>query len=706
MSEKKPVVLTPDQYKVATHIDGPLIVLAGAGSGKTATMVERTDHLIQQNIPPTTILLVTFSRKAATELGNRISARSGWEGEGVVVDTFHSFGYRFLRNNKELFGLSEDQHWAILGENDQRRMLNELAKPLLDEQNIDARKFRKYLLQKFSDWSLLKQDGKRPGNRHDTMKALAEVHQKKTGDHQIKLQPWDHIVAEVLQAYEQEKHKGAYLDYDDLLLHTLQALVKYPAVAESLAQQFRYIMVDESQDTNLVQYMIIRQIGKHHKNVVMVGDDDQSIYRWRGARVANLRRFIKDFGARTTRLEENFRSYSGIVEGAKRLIAHNQARLPKNPYSKIATGDRPELRAFYTDREMANDIVEQVKRKHDAGVPLKDMAVLYRTNRMTQILEPALKRAGIPYSVVGGMSFYERAEIQAVQACARIAWKHDDWQALKNLEPYIDGVGKKGLSDAIEKLKDDGMNLLEFMLHESPQQYGKAGIRLREFVEGVILNSLAKYGLEGFTQADIAEHLIQWMKDGPMKILDREKDDVLRERREQNLEQLLHEIAQAKPENFFLYMMEAPLSDYVASKDDQDHLTLSTIHRSKGLEWPHVLIAGFSDGLMPFEPEKLRSGVPGSSTQAEDDSEDGGRPEEERSLCYVAMTRAMENVSFYHANYYSFPGSEPAALELSRYSDEIGLDISPQAAEVLSAYDEPADDASVSTSLFGRLGMA
>lgn len=706
MSEKRPVVLTPDQHKVATHIDGPLIVLAGAGSGKTATMVERTHCLIEENIPPSNILVMTFSRKAATELQNRISARSGWDGEGVTVDTFHSFGYRFLRNNKELFGMPEDKHWAILSENDQRRMLNELAKPVLEAQNIDAKKFRKYLSQKFSDWSLMKQDAKRPGNRHDALKALSEIHQRRTGEQQVKLQAWDYVAADILLAYEKEKYTGGYLDYDDLLLHTVKALVQYPAVAESLAQQFRYIMVDESQDTNLVQYLTIRQIGKHHKNVVMVGDDDQSIYRWRGARVANLKRFIQDFGAKTTRLEENFRSYSGIVEYAKRLIGHNQARLPKNPFSNISEGNLPELRAFHTDRDMAEDIVSKIRDKQSRGASLQDIAVLYRTNRMTQILEPALKRAGIPYTVVGGMSFYERAEIQAVLACVRVCVKTDDWHALMVLQPYLDGVGKKGLKELIDNLKDAKKNLLQLALTkgDGARQYGRAGLTVKKFMAGIFTNAILDN--PGETEADKVAFLIQWMKDGPMKILDREKDEVLRNKREQNLDQLIHEIQESGTEIWMEYLMESPLIDYVAAKEQADCVTLSTIHRSKGLEWPHVVVAGFSDGLMPFEPAKLRGQPEIEAKATEEEAEDGGKPEEERSLCYVGMTRAMESVTFYHANLYRFPGSEPAALEMSRYADEIGLEISPDVAEVISVYDDEYEDTDVSSSIFSRIGMA
>lgn len=683
--------LTPQQEKIAEHKDGPLIVLAGAGSGKTATLAARTGRLIDKGVSPRNMLLLTFSRKAATEIKKRLSAQFGLDGEDVRVDTFHGMGYRFMQDYKDLFGLTPDQNWAILNENDQRRLLNELAKEIAEDANLEFKELRKELKEGVSLWSLMKQDCGCPGNVSDALIELDKMRSAKNGTtpnaEQVTLR--ERIVAQSLVKYEEEKRANGYLDFDDLLLLPTRALVKHPEIAEGLSFNHTHIMVDESQDTNLVQYLMMRQIGQHHKNVVMVGDDDQSIYRWRGAKVANLRRFIKDFEAPVARLEQNFRSHAHIVNSASNLIKHNQKRLPKSPFSATESGEKPNVEVSDTDRSMALNMVDRVKAMHAQGIPLNDIAILYRTNRMTTVLEPAFKQAGIPYSVVGGMSFYERAEIQAVCACARIVWKHDDWQALKSLQPYIDGLGKKGMADTIERLKNDDMNILAFMLHEAPQQYGKGGIRLQEFIQGVFNNSIIDSA--DMDQAQIAGRLIQWMKDGPMKILDREKDDVLRVRRSANLDQLVHEIQQARPADFFEYMMEAPLSDYLASQEGTDRVTLSTVHRSKGLEWPHVMIAGFSEGLMPFEPGRLQGRTP-TKQAAQDEDDDGGRPEEERCLAYVAATRAMDSLHLYHANRYHFPGSEPVCLDLSPYAQEMELELSPQVLAALGEYGQPEDD--------------
>jgi len=684
MSDTTGIPLTEQQNAIASHKDGPMIVLAGAGSGKTATLVARTGRLIDQHISPRNILITTFSRKAATELKKRLSEQFGMNGDDVRVDTFHGMGYRFMQEYKNLFGITEDQNWAIMTSNDQGRMLNEIAKGVAEESNLEFKAIRKDLKEGFSLWSLMKQGCKCPGNVSDALIELDKMRAQKKGvsPNAEKVTLEERIVAKALVQYEKDKRAGGYLDFDDLLLLPARALVKFPKISEGLSYQHTHIMVDESQDTNLAQYLMVRQIGQHHKNVVMVGDDDQSIYRWRGAKIANLRRFIKDFEAPVARLEQNFRSHAHIVDSASNLIKHNQKRLAKSPFSATHEGEVPRVQINETDRDMARQMVRQVKDLNSQGVPLNDIAMLYRTNRMTTILEPAFKQAGIPYSVVGGMSFYERAEIQAVAACARIVWKHDDWQALKSLQPYIDGLGKKGMEDTIDRLKADDMNMVLFLLHEAPQQYGKGGIRLHEFVSGVFNSSIV--GSTDQSQYQIAQRLIQWMKDGPMAILDREKDDVLRVKRSDNLDQLLHELSHAEPEDFFQYMIEAPLSDYLASQEGTDRVTMSTIHRSKGLEWPHVMIAGFSDGLMPLDQGLLSGRAATAPTPADIEDDDGGRPEEERCLAYVAATRSMQTLTLNHANQYHFPGSEPVILDISPFVEEMGLEITQEMAMKLA----------------------
>lgn len=688
------VSLTNDQDKIASHKDGPMIVLAGAGSGKTATLCARKGRLIERGIIPSSILSLTFSRKAATEIKNRLANLYGQDGADIRVDTFHGFGYRFMQLYKDLFGLAEDARWGIMNESDQKRMLSEIGKAYCDKSEVEFKKFRKFLLERFGYWSGMKQEGKCPQNKHDALKGLAEFHQKKSGETQMKVNQWDHLAAQTLITYESEKRKGGYLDFDDLLLLPARALNKYPKIAEAIAAEYEYIMVDESQDTNLIQYLMVKTIGLNHGNVVMVGDDDQSIYGWRGAKVANLRRFMKDFGAPVQRLEQNFRSHSAIVDCARKLINHNEARLPKQPFSNRKDGIPPALDVAETDRGMAMQIVERIKGFQNFGIPLADIAVLYRTNRMTQILEPALKQAGIPYSVVGGMSFYERAEIQAAVACVRMCAKNDDFHALRILQPYIDGVGKKGMSEVIENLKGENKNLMDIALSpgDTARRFGKAGLTIKKFCAGVFVKTYLENEEENRSPQESLEHLVQWMKDGPMKILDREKDDILRMKREKNLEQLCFEVGNSGTDDWVEYLMEAPITDYVAEKADSDYLTLSTIHRSKGLEWPHVMIAGFSEGIMPMDRSAMNPSAKPEGNPFSDDQEDGGKPEEERRTAYVAITRAAETCSIFHACEYRFPGSEPVRLNLSKYAKEMELSPKADQKHLLSADDGYEDD--------------
>ncbi|TBW57428.1 ATP-dependent helicase [Marinobacter halodurans] len=674
---------TEDQTSIINHAEGPVLVLAGAGSGKTAVLVERAAQLIESGkAVPSDLLLITFSRKAAREMRTRLKDRlQEWEADGVRVETFHGFGYQFMRENKVMFGLKDNERWAILSESDQKRMMTELCHSAADDYQLDRKRLRKELTKMFKLWSRLKQDGVCPTRRdkaidHITMLENEGVSRGGTPAEQVSAMT--EINAQVLLDYEKQKVEERYLDFDDLLLHPARMLKRNAELAWEIGANSPFIMVDESQDTNLVQYVMVREIAKTHTNIMLVGDDDQSIYAFRGARVANVKRFARDFGATVMRLERNFRSHPGIVDAANSLIQHNQARLSKRPYSEKPQGEPPVVNMSETDRDMAMDITSYIEQKLEEGTPLTDIAILYRTNRMAQILEPSLKRAGIPYTVVGGMSFFERNEIQAVISCVRLAEKPDDWQALKSLEPYINGVGKKGMSDFVHAMKQQKADLmsLTFESESHAKRFGKAGPKIRDFMAGLLENTLADSAQK--EPHHLTRRLIEWVKDGPMQLLEREKDDVMRRRRHQNLEQLVDEVRLSGTKDFIDYLLETPISDYQAD-EHKDVLTLSTIHRSKGLEYPHVIIAGFSDGLIPFDPSALRG--EGMSLQNEDGdgSEDGGRPEEERRLGYVALTRGQESVYLACAKEYCFPGNDPVTLAPSRFVREMGISVEPAA---------------------------
>lgn len=695
------VRLTPDQQAIADHEYGAALVLAGAGSGKTATLIERAATLIERGAVPSDLLMLTFSRKAAREMKVRLRERLGSaDGDGIRVDTFHGFGFQFMRENKAVFGLEEDERWAILSESDQKRLLTELSNDAANEHGVDSKKLRKALTRMFTTWSKLKQDGVCPS---DPGKALERIQQQQAADSDRggpeMGQPgvMDTINARTLVEYEKRKRTERYLDFDDLLLHPARAMHKDFELSYEISQYHPFIMVDESQDTNRIQYVMVRQIGQHHGNVVMVGDDDQSIYGFRGARVANVKRFANDFNATILRLERNFRSHPGIVESANQLIQNNNARLPKKPYSEKPPGEPPVLNMANTDREMANNITRYIERCIDEGASYSDIAILYRTNRMAQVLEPSLKRNGVPYTVVGGMSFFERSEIQAVINCVRLVEKPDDWQALKGLQPYIDRVGYKGMNELITALKDADMDLaqLAFGTEAQAREKGKSGPRIHEFMNELMAHTLMNTADKSSEQ--LTRRLIEWVKDGPMQLLEREKDEALRRKRHQNLEQLVEEVATSGTNDFMDYLLQTPISDYQAD-EHKEVVTLSTIHRSKGLEFPHVVVAGMSDGLIPYDPSAIRG--EGTSLNEGDgqDDDDGGRPEEERRLAYVACTRGQESVHLACAREYRFPGSDPVVLKPSRYVQEMGVSVE----QVMDNEPEPGGDSPIFDAL--RMG--
>jgi superfamily I DNA/RNA helicase len=327
-------------------------------------------------------------------------------------------------------------------------------------------------------------------------------------------------------------------------------------------------------------------------------------------------------------------------------------------------------------------------------VPLGDVAILYRTNRMAQLLEPAIKNAGIPYTVVGGMSFYERAEIKAARAVATLGCKPGDFLQLKNLQPYIDGVGEAGLNQYLEAMKDNEMNCLDvaMMPGDGALHYGKRGLQLQDFLKSLYLMHLEIVD-EDMYPGQATRHMVDWMINGPMKILEREKDDVLQKRREEHLERLCHEVQENAPEDWMAYMMDAPISDYMLSDDKGETLTLSTVHRSKGLEWPHVMIAGFSDGLMPLDRDRLNGKPPRrpEDMSADDRARALSQKEEERRLVYVALTRGAESVWLGHANEMRFAGSEPMLLNVSPAAHEMGMELTPHNKMVLSIHNDESE---------------
>lgn len=650
--------LNEQQALIINHpADASCLVMAGPGSGKTTVTARRGVEIAKGLKEGAFLQMLTFSNKASAEMKDRVT-RLGGRGLNIKFDTFHSFGMKLLRDDLGGYGLEEG--FSLLTEQDMRRSIRALAKQHglnTKEVESDDRK-RLDPVAWLGTWSLAKQAGfnvTNPENKNALSERLVKAFNLDAGELKT---AWL-----TLQDYEAEKRKSNSVDFDDLLYMPLLRLARDERYRENIQSTIGYITVDESQDTNRIQYEIVKYLALNHCGVTCVGDDDQSIYGWRGAEISNMKRFAAQFKAAELRLEQNYRSTKAIVNSSADLIDNNQERLSKRPYSEGAEGTALKGFRFRDSREMADAIADQISDRLSAGVQGKELAVLYRTNRMAMLLEQALRRRSIQYHVVGGMSLFDRAEVVAVTSALRLAMNPKDRYALKSLIPYISGFGEASaycLLDAMEEDESLSITALPATLGAIPARSLQA---LKAFMTSLRFDGINRGNVEDF---------IKWCAVGPMKLLEREKDDLLRANRERHLESLSTDIAAelaerqvAEPDLTWRdVVLEVALRDVRQAESEGQSVTLSTIHRSKGLEWQYVMLAGVSEGLMPL------------NARSEVSDEDAGfiHGEEERRLAYVGITRAKEDCTLYHADVYFFPGmKENKTFEPSRFLAELGV---------------------------------
>lgn len=626
-------MLSEVQTRVVNHHEGAMLVLAGAGSGKTTVVVHRAASMIEGGLSPDRLLMLTFSKKAATEMRQRLSAEIDYQqAEAVDIHTFHGFGYRTLLDSPEQ--CSRTGFPCILDETDSRMMYRRIAS---DVYGFDTKETP--VDDWFNLWSLIKQDGCNVYDRGLTDRIAAYLNRRFGYDYPAKK------ITEIFARYESFKQSDNVVDYDDLVLLPTIAMLKTPDFSDEIGSKFDAITVDEAQDTNLIQYKMVHALGLKHSNVCLVGDDDQSIYSWRGAEIGNIQRFIRDFKPETVPLEQNFRSTRYIVEAAGRLIVNNTSRLDKSPFSADDSGDRPSAFLHDTSRDMADVIVSQLSRSIESGQHPSDIAVLYRTNRMVRILESRLLAAGIPFNVVGGMSLFDRKEIKSIVAGIRLSLNQQDSTAANLFCRLLPGVGVVTASKVINAMRDNGDSFISAVQSQTDE--------VRKKIEGpfYLMLIMLDQGPQDY---------IKWVcgQEG-LGIIDGIKDEQERLSRRNNVEQFYAEIERLMDEradkDWATLIGELHLSQESVSNDGEG-VTLSTIHRAKGLEWDTVHIAGFSDRLLPLhnnrnEIENL---------------------EEERRLGYVGLTRSKSELVVHHADCYFFPGSEPLLSEPSRFLYEMG----------------------------------
>jgi DNA helicase-2/ATP-dependent DNA helicase PcrA len=616
--------LNEAQREAVTAPMGNLLVLAGAGSGKTRVLVHRIAWLIRvEQIPPWGILAVTFTNKAAREMKSRIEEILQAPIGGMWVGTFHGLAHRFLRAHWQDAGLS--QQFQILDSDDQYRLIRRVLKSLeLDESRWPPRQVQGFINKQ-------KDEGLRPEHLADG------------GDFFMRR------MIDVYREYQSACSRGSLVDFAELLLRALELLRERPDILHHYSERFRAILVDEFQDTNAIQYAWLRLLSGARNNLFLVGDDDQSIYGWRGARVENIQSFQKDYpGTRLVRLEQNYRSTGNILDAANALIANNPTRLGKNLWTADGAGEPIRRYGAFNEVDEARFVVDRIRRfVEEEGYRRSECAILYRTTAQSRLFEEALIQGAIPYRVYGGLRFFERAEIKDALAYLRLIGNPEDdtsFERAVNTPPR--GIGAKTLDTLREQAREGGSSLWrasEALLAAGalpPKAAGSLGgflalIRDRRTArEGSELSDLCA---QVIVAAGLPEHYKK-AKDG--KGVDRIE----------NLEELVNatrrfaqQMEDDEGDPLGAFLSHAALEAGEAQADQfEDGVQLMTLHSAKGLEFPIVFLVGVEEGLFPHSMS----------------ADDPDRLEEERRLCYVGMTRAMHQLYLTHAESRRLHGSE------------------------------------------------
>jgi DNA helicase-2/ATP-dependent DNA helicase PcrA len=630
---------------------GHYLVLAGAGSGKTRVLTHRIGWLTQvERVPPWAVLAVTFTNKAAGEMRARLDSLIPGGTTGLTVGTFHGIAHRLLRRHFREAGLPEGFH--ILDADDQQRLVKRVVAGLgLDEARFPPRQ----ATWQINGW---KDEGKRPD---------AIEH----GNH-----PVTRTLVQIYTAYEEACRRAGLVDFAELLLRAHELWLKNPAVLEHYQQRWRHLLIDEFQDTNALQYAWIRVLAGNIGKVFAVGDDDQSIYGWRGARVENMQQFLKDFpGARTIKLEQNYRSTATILKAANAVIARNGSRLGKQLWTAGEAGERIALYAAYNEQDEARFVIERIREYIAEHGSAKDCAILYRSNAQSRNFEEQLSQRSIPYRVYGGLRFFERAEVKDALAYLRLtANRHDDAAFERAVNTPPRGIGDRTLDVLRRRARAEGSSLWEAALGELADGRELAG-RAKNAVKGflALIDQMARdfagaspqAGEGGLNLAEQVDHAITHtgLRDHY------EKDSRGNgETRVENLDELINVASRfaMTPEDVEAGLTElAAFLSHAALEAGEgqgeawdDCVQLMTLHSAKGLEFPLVFLVGMEEGLFPSQ----RS------------TEDESRLEEERRLAYVGITRARERLVVTHAESRRMHGTEMLARP-SRFLAEMPAEL-------------------------------
>ncbi len=602
--------LNPEQRKAAETLEGPVLILAGAGSGKTRALTYRIANLIDHGIAPWNILAITFTNKAAREMKERVSALVGENGSDVWVSTFHSMCARILRRDIEKLGYSRS--FTIYDDDDQASVLKELYKQLnLDEKNLNPREVR----AKISD-------------AKNRLLGPDEWFAESSRDFRSQQ------IHDLYSGYERKLRHSNALDFDDLLVRTIELFADHPPVLESYRDKFRYVHVDEYQDTNFAQYSLVKLITQKSRNLCVVGDDDQSIYGWRGADIRNILDFEKDYpDATVIKLEQNYRSTANILDAANQVIAHNEGRMEKILWTEEDEGDPIRIFCAGSERDEAAWICDRMQQLKLNRFDFGQMAVLYRSNAQSRVLEDMLVRAGIPYRIYGGLRFYDRKEVKDIVAYLRVIVNASDDASLRRIiNTPKRAIGDSTIAELVKHADAEGMPLFSALVDLPESLSTRPRKAVSEF--GDLLNELI-VEKEDMGLLDFVTHLIE--KTGLKAQYTRDESDEGKARVE-NIDEFMGAVAEYEKaaENPTLedYLENVALvSDLDSADFGAKCVTLMTLHSAKGLEFPIVFMTGLEEGIFP------------TGRSLTDDS----GIEEERRLCYVGITRAQKQLYISYA---------------------------------------------------------
>lgn len=630
--------LNPMQKQAAEHIEGPLLIIAGAGSGKTRVLTYRIANLLEHGVAPYNILAITFTNKAAREMKERASALIGEAAEQVWLSTFHSFCARFLRREIEITNKYQNS-FTIYDASEAMTII----KSCLKELNLNDKQFVpnsiSYTISSAKNMMMS------PAEYIDSL-SNSDYHKKQVG--------------EVYALYQKKLVENNALDFDDLLMVTVDILKNYPEVLEKYQKRFKYILVDEYQDTNGAQYQLTKLLAKKHHNICVVGDADQSIYGWRGANMENILDFEKDYKETTViKLEQNYRSTKIILEAANSVIAENVNRKKKNLWTQNVEGEKISVYHAVDEWDEGRFVAKTAKKIKESGKNFNDIAILYRTNAQSRVLEESFMQEGVPYTIVGGLKFYDRKEIKDILAYLKVIYNPLDSVSLNR----IINVPRRGLGDTTRGkiaafAAENGLSFFEII--GNPETLANVGLQKKA------INSLADFSVMIFELMGEVENMSISMfvervmnKTGYMKELEAEGDNPEAVARIENLKEFIgvarefEENAEEPTLEEFLAQV-ALIADIDSANLDEDKVTLMTLHAAKGLEFPFVFMTGMEEGIFPHARTLMNE----------------NEVEEERRACYVGITRAETKLYMTYAYSRTLYGRENANSP-SRFLEEI-----------------------------------